>query len=303
MTNTLGNIYRIPKINVNLPSGSKFYSQDEVNLSMDGSLPVRAMTARDELMLKSPDALLNGDALIHIIQSCVPEIKNVKKLLAPDVEAILLGVFHSSYGPNLQFQAVCPNPECNHKNDFELTIRHLLDSAPIMDIPKKVELDLGIIENVPTKLIAYVTPYTYETNTRHQLTVFHHNKMLQIMSNDAIDDEKKLKTFNECFSKIVELKFENAVECIKKIEKVEIINNEEKVTVVNDPKELRDFIFNAERSLIDPITSAIDSLNVSSIEKTFKAECSKCHHQWDASVEFNPISFFVRSSNQAGLLK
>lgn len=302
MTNDLGKFYRIPKININLPSGSKFYTPEEINLSMDGSLPIRAMTARDELMLKSPDALLNGDALIHVIQSCVPEIKNVRKLLAPDVEAVLLGIFHSSYGPKLEFKSKCTNPDCNHENDFEVVIRQLLETAPQIEIPKIVELDLGEVNGAITKLRAHVTPYTYETNTRHQLAVFQHNKMLQVMANDNIDDQKKLDTFNECFAKIVELKFENAVECIKKIESIQVINGEEHIIVTSDQQELRDFVFNAERNLIEPITDAIDNLNVSGIDKVFKAECSKCGHQWSTNVEFNPVSFFVRSSNHSGLL-
>ena len=299
MTNTLSNFYRIPKISINLPSGSDFYSKDEVELGMDGSLPIRAMTARDELMLKSPDALLNGEALVHIIKSCVPEIKNVKKLLAPDVEAILLGIFHGSYGPKLKFESECTNPECKHVNNFEVVIRQLLDSSAQIDIPKIIELETGIPDS---KLRAYITPYTFETNTKHQLTVFHHNKMLQVMASDDIDDMKKLDTFNECFAKIVELKFENAVNCIKKIEIIQLVNGEEQITVIDEYDQLKDFIFNAERAMIDPITTAIDQLNVSGIDKVFKAQCSKCEHEWSTAVEFNPISFFVRSSNQSGLL-
>src|SRR5579863_5230677 len=134
--NDLNKFYRIPKININLPTQGKFYKEGFIKLSMDGSLPIRAMTAKDELMLKSPDALLNGDCLVHIIQSCVPEIKHQKKLLAPDVESILLGIFYASYGPKISFKAVCP--ECKHENTFEVEIRKLLDTVTLLNLPAVV---------------------------------------------------------------------------------------------------------------------------------------------------------------------
>ena len=85
---------------------------------MDGSLPIRAMTARDELMLKSPDALLNGDSLVHIISSCVPDIIDPKKVYAPDIEAIILGIFFASYGKTIDFKRKVI--ELMHKKGYAL---------------------------------------------------------------------------------------------------------------------------------------------------------------------------------------
>lgn len=296
MASELKNIYRVPKININLPSGKDFYHKDTVNLSIDNSLPIRAMTARDELMLKSPDALLNGDCLVHIIQSCVPEISDPKQLLAPDVEAILLGIFYASYGPKIEFKAKCPT--CEHENHFEVEIRHILDTASILSLPASVEKDLGTINNIPTKIITFVKPYTFETNTRHQLQLFEHSKMLQVLSDDKSEDEKKLAVFNECFAKIVNIKFENVVQCINHIEIHEQINSEWRVNTITNSEDIEDMIFNADSALVEPIIEKIDHLNESGVKNDFDAICqnTKCKHEWNARVEFNPVNFFVKGS-------
>lgn len=301
MATELSKIYRVPKININLPSGKNYYPTDLVALSMDHSLPVRAMTAKDELMLKSPDALLNGDCLVHIISSCVPEIKDPKKLLAPDVEAILLGIFYASYGPKIEFKAKCPN--CEHENHFEVEIRNILDSSTILSLPAVLESEANTIDNVPTKIVTRVKPYTFETNTRHQLQLFEHSKMLQVLSDDNSEDSRKLQVFNDCFTKIVNIKFENVVQCIDSIEIHEQINGEWKITPITDEKEIEDFIFNADSALIDPIMKKIDELNESGIKNDFDAKCAKCEHEWNTKVEFNPVNFFVKSSYRSSPMK
>lgn len=301
MAGELSKLYRVPRISINLPSGAGYYQAGEIEFSMDGSLPIRAMTAKDELMLKSPDALLNGDCLVHIIRSCVPEITNPKKILAPDIEAILLGIFYASYGPKISFKAECP--ECKHENTFEVEIRGLLDSVTRLPLPAKIEADLGVQENIPTKIVTYVRPYSFETNTRHQLELFEHSKMLQIMGDDKSNDEEKLKVFNSCFEKIVQIKFDNVVNCVDKIEIHREINKEWAISTIESAEEIKDFIFNADSSLIEPIMEKVDQLNESGIKNDFQAKCSKCSHEWETKVEFNPVNFFVKSSSHSSRLK
>ena len=61
MTNPLLKAYRSSSLYISLPSGGKFY-KEKPKLSADGELAVYAMTARDELITKTPDALFNGEA-------------------------------------------------------------------------------------------------------------------------------------------------------------------------------------------------------------------------------------------------
>ena len=75
-TNPLQKYFRQPKIYIKLPSNGKWYPNGSLEVTDNMEFPVYAMTARDELMFKTPDALLNGQSTVDVIQSCVPSIKN-----------------------------------------------------------------------------------------------------------------------------------------------------------------------------------------------------------------------------------
>jgi len=70
--NPLINYFRQAKIYLTLPSGGKYYKEGSLELTESGELPVMPMTAKDELALKTPDALLSGQATVDLIQSCIP---------------------------------------------------------------------------------------------------------------------------------------------------------------------------------------------------------------------------------------
>ena len=65
-TNPLSKYFRQPKIYLRLPSKGKFYSPGSLVMTESGELPVYAMTAKDELLIKTPDALLNGEATVEV---------------------------------------------------------------------------------------------------------------------------------------------------------------------------------------------------------------------------------------------
>ena len=95
-TNPLVDFYRNPKLYVTLPSGTGHYSDDIIEMPEVGELPVYPMTSKDDILTKNPDALLNGDAVIKLVKSCVPAVKNPGELLAPDMEVLLIAIRQAS---------------------------------------------------------------------------------------------------------------------------------------------------------------------------------------------------------------
>ena len=88
--NQLNKYFRKPKIYIKLPTGGKFNPEMETTvLDEVGVLP---MTALDEITLKNPDALLNGEAIVNVIKSCCPDIPEPKKMCNIDVEALFLAI-------------------------------------------------------------------------------------------------------------------------------------------------------------------------------------------------------------------
>ena len=73
--NPLTQYFRQPKIWIKLPSGGKFYPNNALDHSANDEYPVFAMTAKDELLFKTPDALLSGQSTVEVIKSCIPAIR------------------------------------------------------------------------------------------------------------------------------------------------------------------------------------------------------------------------------------
>ena len=106
--NPLSGHFRSPKLYVQLPSGGKFYDSDIVNYPESGELPIYPMTAKDELIMKNPDALLNGEAISQLITSCVPNIKNVRQLISNDVDVLLVAIQGATHGDDIEVATNCP---------------------------------------------------------------------------------------------------------------------------------------------------------------------------------------------------
>ena len=92
--NPLSQYFRQPAIHIRLPSGGQFYPVGSINMPPNGELPVLPMTAVDEITYRTPDALFNGSAVISVIQSCVPAIRNAWVMPSTDIDAVQIGRAH-----------------------------------------------------------------------------------------------------------------------------------------------------------------------------------------------------------------
>ena len=65
------------------------------------------MTAIDDIVYVSPDALLNGEAMIGLIKVAVPSIPNVRNLCNIDAEALFLAIQYATYGKEVTHTHRC----------------------------------------------------------------------------------------------------------------------------------------------------------------------------------------------------
>ena len=71
-TNPLAKYYRQPAVYIELPTKGRYYDAGVFTPTETGAIPVLPMTAKDELMFKTPDAMINGQATVDVIRSCIP---------------------------------------------------------------------------------------------------------------------------------------------------------------------------------------------------------------------------------------
>ena len=90
MSSFLEKYKRQPKIYIDLPSQGTFYSPEVLEDQKFTSLPVSGMSAMDEIMFKTPDALFSGEATAQVIRSCIPSILDPWSIVGYDLDYLLI---------------------------------------------------------------------------------------------------------------------------------------------------------------------------------------------------------------------
>ena len=75
-----------------MPSKGVYYPTGSITLDENGEVGVYPMTAKDEIVMKTPDALLTGKSTVEVIQSCIPAIKDAWQVPSIDVDTILIAI-------------------------------------------------------------------------------------------------------------------------------------------------------------------------------------------------------------------
>jgi hypothetical protein len=138
-TNPLTKHFRQPIIYLKLPSEGRWYPEGTLDLPVTGEIPIFAMTARDEITMKTPDALMNGASTAHVIESCCPSIKDAWKMPAVDLDPLLIAIRLATYGKEMEFTTVCPH--CGTKNEKVLDLSVLLGKITPQNWSQPITID------------------------------------------------------------------------------------------------------------------------------------------------------------------
>jgi len=276
-TNPLANYFRQPKIFIRLPSGGEFYAQGSLDNSTNNEYAVYAMTAKDELLFKTPDALLNGQATVEVIKSCIPAIKDPWKMPSIDVDACLVAIRVATYGQSMEVTAKCPS--CNHVNDYEFDLVNYLNQMN----------NFRFVPEIPVEpLIVHIRPYNYYETTRTSIKAIEQQKIFEIVNDTTIEDEEKIEKFSQSFLKLTEMTVDVVSGCIAKIESPE--------GIVEDRKSIDDFINNANSDVFNKVNDHVQAMRNEIESKTQKVLCAECNHEYTISLTMDQSNFFaVRS--------
>lgn len=274
-TNPLQRYFRNP-IFVKLPSNGKYY-RSPIELETSGEIKVFPMTAADDIILKNPEALLNGSALEHLFRSCVPGIKNPKEIPVQDVDVLLLAIKLASNGGNLEVDTTCP--KCNTELSFSASIHAIIEGA--------VQLPEDNAVRINEDLVAYIRPHDFESRTIVEMTAFEENKMLEhITQKSDLSTDEKITYFNNSIKKIALMNIELTAKRIMHIVTPDgIVDNEEHIL---------DFIRNSDKSVTDKIEEGVKRISVGGVQNELDVTCTneKCKHEWKSPLVLDPTTFF-----------
>jgi hypothetical protein len=278
--NPLASFMRQPKIYISLPSNGEFWNPRSIDMPESGEFPVYSMTARDELMFKTPDALMNGQAMVDVIQSCMPNIKNAWDVPTIDLDAILIAIRLATYGDRMPFNHKIPI--IDEEIEYELDLRILLDTLQNNHWIEQIA--------VGPELIIFVKPLTYKHMTQTSLKSFETQRIFNVVNDEKIPDEEKMKMFNASFSNLTKLTVELMAESIYMIKTVE-----EDVT---DKKFIQEFVANTDKEIFDVVQNHLKQLkehnDIKPLEfsTTEEQQAQGAPEKYLVPVNFNNSDFF-----------
>ena len=238
--NPLQKYFRQPKIYIKLPSNGKWYPNGSLEVTDNMEFPVYAMTARDELMFKTPDALLNGQSTVDVIQSCVPSIKNAWDVPTLDIDTLLVAIRIATYGEKLELTSKIPNTTLERK--FDLDLRVVLDKFQNVSFEDLITID---------DLTLTVRPQTYREFTKVATKTFEEQRIASVIQEDDMTEEQKLEIFNQAFMRLTGITIDMVQQGIVSIQTGD--------QVVTDKLHIQQFIQNADKKFYSSVVDSMEA--------------------------------------------
>jgi hypothetical protein len=277
--NPLRKYFRQPKVYITLPSKGKFYPEGDIEIPETNEFPVFAMTAKDELTMKTPDALLNGAATVDVIRSCIPTIKNPWAMPSIDLDAALIAIRIATYGDQMEITTKVPGT--GEERTFTIDLRQLLNKL----VTKEYDT-----ETVINDMKVSIRPLTYKEFTDASLKTFEEQRIFNLVNDDEIPDQEKLARFNVSFQKLTDL---TVTSLAKSIVKIAIGDTE-----VTNNVHIDEFVKNADKDFYNQVLAHIETqrdlfvlepLKVTSSEEDIAAGAPK---EYEVPITFDQSNFF-----------
>lgn len=267
--NPLKKYFRQPKVYITIPSQGRFYPQGAIEYPENGELPVFAMTAKDELTMKTPDALLNGQATVDVIQSCIPNIKDAWQMPSIDLDAALVAIRIATYGEQLEITSRVP--KIGDERTYSIDLRNILNKLVTVIYNDTIKLQ---------NMIVKLRPLTYREFSTTSIKTFEEQRIFKLVNDNKIPDEEKLIKFNESFKKLTDITINTLNYCIDKI----IIDD----TEVSNRAHIKEFVDNADKDFYTFITE-----HLTAEKKKFQIEPMKVISSEDDITRGAPSEFEV----------
>ena len=256
-TNPLLQKIKLPGRIFQLPSKGIFYNDGELGENVvNGEIHIHAMSAIDEINMKNPDMLFSGKAIEEVCKSCIPDIKKPNRLLARDVDAIMIFLRVVTYGPyfEIEVQHDCPDAK---KHDYSVNIESVISEMTYLD-PTLIESAYSLI--LPNDQVVRFQPARYE----------HVVKLLQA------NESKKEFTAEDIKNTIMN----NMLDLILRVDDV------------TDRNLIGQWLMQIPATYANRIAERLDKLNDWGPSTKYTLVCKDCRHDNIIDIPLNPINFF-----------
>ena len=274
--NPLAKHFRQPILYVKLPSQGRWYPDGAIDLPASGEVPIYAMTARDEITMKTPDALMNGTSTVHVLESCCPCIKDPWKMPLVDLDTLLIGIRIASYTKDMEFSCVCPH--CSTVNEHGLDLEVILNKIQLANWDNPV-----VIDNLTIQL----KPQSYEEYNKNNMVNFEEERIMQLVRDQDLPDNEKVKQFDSLFQRLIET---GLGQVSRSVESISLPDG----TVVTNHEHIIEFLNNCDRKVWEAIRTELDHIKNQNNYTNLDIVCSneECQKSFVTPFVFEQTNFF-----------
>lgn len=271
-TNPLQKYFRQPKVFIKLPSGGIYNKPGTIQGDVN-HMPVYGMTGMDEIIVKTPDALLTGESTATIIASCCPNIKDPWDLCILDLVLVLAAIRIATYGNLMSVTHICGS--CKADNDYDLDLTRVMEYYMQCQYNNKIVLD-----DISINLI----PLNYRQSTDFNLKNFQIQQ--QIAQTEVIEDkEKQQELVTKLFKDLAAIQTEIYRYTIESVD----TGNQ----VVTEREFILEWLDNCDRVIFEAIKKQNQMNNQTWEMPKFPVKCDSCGAEHNISVELDQSNFFV----------
>ena len=275
-TNPLFKHFRQPQLYIKLPSNGRWYKPGSIDMPVTKELPVYGMTAKDEILVQTPDALLSGQSTVEVIQSCIPNIKNAWEMPIVDLDYVLIAIRRATYGNGMEITTTCPH--CKQKNESMLNLEALSNNVYNPNFQESI-----VINN----LEIFIQPQNFRQLNLANIKKFENQRILNMVNSQDITEEEKVKQLTTMLNDLLEL-------VIKTINQSIVAIKTEDGTIVQDSQFIDEFLRNCTKPVWESIKSKIEEIAEQSPLKKIKLTCTnqECIKDYTTPLIFELTNFF-----------
>lgn len=266
---------RQPKLFIDLPSRGKYSSSGTVFNDVYTQMAVFSMTAADEILFKTPDALINGEATAKNISSCIPGIVDPWRIPTIDLDTILIAIRMATYGNNMRVNATCPH--CKENNSYDIDLQKLLDYYSTLDYPDTIVIG---------EFVFKLKPLNYRQLTESKKTGVQLSRAINQQAPSIEDEEARNIFIDDLVTKIAG---EGVKIIFQTIDSVEVDGE-----IETDKNEIMEFLHNQDVSIFRAIRAHLEHNSKKWRTPTQAVVCGneECSKEHKISLSLDQSDFF-----------
>lgn len=255
--NPLLNRIKIPGETIRLPSNGIFYTDGELSPEVsNGEIHIYPLTTMSEILLRSPDKLLNGDALNDIMQQCAPQIIKPMNLLSKDVDYLMTALRKVTYGDlmDINYTHNCKDAK---EHTYSINLNTILAQTRPID---------------PTTLNE-----TFSIKMSNDQIV----KLHPMRFSNVVEIMQSVNSY-DVNEKVIGTQLIKSVACmISSVDEIE------------DSELIFEWLTNIPTSWFNDISKALEKVSDWGTDFKYISKCKDCGKEVELSVSLNPLTFFM----------